>query len=361
MRFLGKRTPDIRDWSVIDMLNAAELTAVVGNGRVIAPAQRNDPALGPLEKLPGTWSNADALDGHGWNMIALPFRKPGRVVLPDEPDDPAAPGLKSDFRLLLNQFNETLTFTFLDKGVPNRGAAEASLFDADQHVAAMQYIQDIKQIAGDDFPPTPDRPDTPKLAAAIHHEPGLFLHLLSKTDGGPDIARLATIPHGDSVLALGNAVETDGGPNFDHAGDFSPLPIGVNTDVVNNPYLKPYLHFKQAPFRALFDPTNPLDLLKRAAAASRIKTTTTITFDTSLLTGGISNIPFVVKQANAVSMRAVFWLEELVDPGADGLPQFQLQYAQRVLLSFFPAGDPKIGEIQWPHISINTMKLTARP
>jgi hypothetical protein len=35
----------------------------------------------------------------------------------------------------------------------------------------------VEQIAAEDMPPTPNRPDTPKAAAAIHHEPGLFLHL----------------------------------------------------------------------------------------------------------------------------------------------------------------------------------------
>jgi hypothetical protein len=65
-------------------------------------------------------------------------------------------------------------------------------------------------------------------------------------------------------------------------------------------------------------------------------------------TGGIHNIPFVVKQANASRMRAVFWIEELTDPDAQGNPQFMLQYAQRVLLDFFPLGGPTVGLIRWP-------------
>jgi hypothetical protein len=149
-------------------------------------------------------------------------------------------------------------------------------------------------------------------------------------------------------------------PNFDLIGDFSPLPLGVDADVDNNPYLAPYKHFKNNPFKGLFDPTDPLALLRAAIQGIGIKATTVLTLDTSLATGGISNIPFIVRQANASLMRAVFWIEELTDLDAQGNPQFMLQYAQRVLLDFFPIGDQNVGRIRWPHISINTMKLVAR-
>ena len=336
------------------MLDATLLSNAVAAGRIIEQAQPGDPALGPLTQLPGTWENAGDLAGHGWNMIALPYKLPGNVVNPNVPDQ------RSDFRLLLNQFNEKLIFSQVDKNVPNRGAAIANIFDADQHLAALQYIQHIVQIAAVDFPVTADNPDRPKGSAAIHHEPGLFLHLFSRTGGGPDIARLATIPHGDAVLALGNGVMSDGPPDFENVGDFLPLPSGVTPDVENNPYLEPYKKFKLAKFKNLFDPTNPLELLKGAVKDIKIKRTTTITLDTTLATGGIHNIPFVVKQANATSMRAIFWIEELADK-----PEIWLQYAQKVMLDFFPIGgpfgDPDIGRIRWPHISINTMRLTARP
>jgi hypothetical protein len=330
------------------MLAQAQLKAIIGAGRRITKAVQGDPALGDLAGLPGTWQNLPNFPAHGWNMIALPFKEPGKQIT----------GVSSDFRLLLNQFNETLTFSTVDNGVPNRGAAISELFDQDQHLAALQYVQSIDQVAAVDSPATSNTPDTPKGPATIHHEPGLFLHLLSETDGGPDIARLATIPHGDAVLALGSGITIKGPPDFDRVGDFSPLPIGVDADVDNNPYLAPYKQFRANPFQGLFDPTNPLALLKGAAQKLNIKTTTILTLDTALLTGGISNIPFVVKQANATSMRAIFWVEELENPDTEGRPQFILQYAQRVLLEFFPAGgSSSVGLIKWPHISINTMQL----
>jgi hypothetical protein len=76
-----------------------------------------DLALGDLAQLPGTWQNADNLVGHGWNMIALPYKTPGRTLNPDAPDHQ-----NSDFRLLQNQFNETLEFSIVE-GVPNRGVS----------------------------------------------------------------------------------------------------------------------------------------------------------------------------------------------------------------------------------------------
>jgi hypothetical protein len=334
------------------MLSSELLKGVIANGRIIEAAVQGDPALGPLAQLPGVWKNADNLVGHGWNMIALPYKEPGKAVNPNTPDQ------NSTFRLLLNQFNETLEFSIVDKGVPNRGAATANVFDVDQHIAALQYLQSIEQIAAIDFPATPNTPDTPKATAPIHREPGLFLHLLSQTAGGPELARLGTVPHGDAVLALGYGVVTNGPPSFNNIGDFSPLPLGVNPDVDRDPYLAPYKKFRDAPFKGLFNPVDPLDLLKKAIAGLAIKQTTVITFDTTLATGGISNIPFVVKQANATSMRAVFWIEELAAPGPNGKTQFILQYAQRVLLDFFPAGGSGGALIRWPHISINTMKLT---
>jgi hypothetical protein len=332
------------------MLSRAQLRSIVAAGRTVSAARRDDPALGPLGLLPGTWANLPALPGRGWNMIALPLVQPGQTVVPPQP---------SDYRLLLSQANETLVFSTVDKGVPNRGAAQAALFDADQHVTALQYIQHVEQIAAADSPATPDTPDTPKKKAAIHHEPGLFLQFLSQTDGGPDIARLATIPHGDSVLALGHGVTTDGPPTFDNIGDFTPLPIGVTPDVDNNPYLAPYKAFRDAPFLNLFNPVDPLALLK-GGVPNNVKRTTTITVDTTLSTGAISNIPFVAKQANATSMRAVFWIEELDAAPVNGIPQIVLQYAQRVILEFFPARGGS-GLIKWPHISINTMRLVALP
>ena len=215
----------------------------------------------------------------------------------------------------------------------------------------MQYIQDVTQVASKDSINTPNSPDTPTGTAAIHHEPGLFLHLGAPVSSDAakavfDIGRMATIPHGDSVLAMGSSTIIGGAnpvPNFDAPvlGDYSALPIGDNPRDLTNPYLKAYTDFHNAPFKGSvtapgfpgFDPTDPKNLLKIAIQGQAFKSITAIILDTEH-DGGIVNIPFIVEQASATEMRAVFWIEEFSDSTL-AKPHFQLQYLQRVVLEFF--------------------------
>jgi hypothetical protein len=356
------------------MLTGEVLRNFVTAGRVIHPSTAADhghPALGVLRELPGKWVNAHGFEGHAWNMIALPFGTPGSL---------------GDFRLLLNQANETLNFDLVDLGVPNRGANHQ-----DQHVAALRYLQALDQVAAIDgasnaqggviVPATPDTNDTPKgdllhpgpgvppgSKVGIHREPGIFLHLSNLTgaggditQSGPDLARLASIPHGDTLLAMGNggaAAPTPGAPDLTNAALktlFNPLPIGVGTQDLANVYFGPYAHFTQNPFKGIFSATDPLAVLdgaiSRALPGSRIIETTTFSVD-SQLNGGIHNIPFVISQAAAASTTAIFWVQKV--ESAQGI-RFVLQYAQLVLLEFFSRPDGQPGRIQWPHISVNTL------
>jgi hypothetical protein len=312
--------------------------------RSIYPAKQGDEALGPLTLLPGTWKNVPNLPGRGWNMIALPFA--------------TEPGSPFNFRLLVNQYNEELKFTLVDKAIPNRGIKRNGVtVDSDQFLVALDYEQTISQLAADDFPKS-GKAGKPGLA--IHHEPGLWLYMSNEVTDGLDVARLATIPHGDSVLALGKSSKSDGPsaiPKIDG------LPEGVGQDL-NNPYLAPYKHFHDSPFKGIitasdfpgFDPTLPHLLLEAANQGVNIVKTTTLEVDTTNPSGGIVNIPFVVKQANAASMKSTFWIQELADKDIHGKPKLRLQYAQVVLLDFFPRRDGLPGPIRWPHVSINTME-----
>ena len=73
-------------------------------------------------------------------MIALPF-----VTEP--------PPAGFNYRLLMNQYNEELKFTLVDKGVPNRGIPRnGAATEPDQFVVTLDYQQSITQIAADDFP-----------------------------------------------------------------------------------------------------------------------------------------------------------------------------------------------------------------
>ena len=78
--------------------------------------------------------------------------------------------------------------------------------------------------------------------------------------------------------------------------------------------------------------------------------------DTTVETGGINNVPFVVKQANASEMKSTFFIQELAETDALGNPKLRLQYVQVVQLDFFPRFDGGPGRIKWPHVSINTLE-----
>jgi len=219
-------------------------------------------------------------------------------------------------------------------------------------------------VAAEDFPVSGDAGNP---GQGIHHEPGLFLFMTNETSENLDIARLATVPHGDSVLALGKSGQTNGAPNINAVNG---LPIGVSQDLNANPYLAPYKKYHDNPFKGNvpgafpgFDPTQPHLLLELANQGVNIVKTTVLPLDTDAqtmnqgeLAGGVLNIPFIVKQANAAAMKSTFWIQELADKDQNGDPKLRLQYLQVVMLDFFPRRDGQPGAIRWPHVSINTLE-----
>jgi hypothetical protein len=74
--------------------------------------------------------------------------------------------------------------------------------------------------------------------------------------------------------------------------------------------------------------------------------------------GGIENIPFLVTNADAATMFATFWIEEIEGPTADS-NFLQLQYVQTVLLNF-PLLKPPAPPVplSWPHVSVATLRKT---
>ena len=296
--------------------------------RKVSLAETGDPELGPLQLLPGKWQS---LPGRGWNMIALPFA--GDL----------------GYRLLVNQYDEELTFGLVDKAVPNRGIGitNGQTDETDQFIVTLDYTQVVTQIAADDFPQSGDAGNP---GAVIHHEPGLWLHMKNETTNGLDIARLASIPHGNAALGLGKSQQVDGAPTIP---EINGLPLGVSHDL-NSPYLAPYKHFHDNLFQNLFDPTQPNALLNEALKGLNVKRTTVLEVDTTVQDAGVRNIPFVVKQADADSMKSTFWVMEVED--AEGKTELMLQYSQVVSIDFFERKDGVAGKIRWPHVSINTLK-----
>ncbi|QDU42865.1 hypothetical protein Mal52_13340 [Symmachiella dynata] len=314
--------------------------------RTIAPAKSGDDELGPLQLLPGVWKNLPNLPGRGWNLIALPFASPDHDL---------------NYRLLMNQYNEVLRFTTVDKAVPNRGLTDDDpRQNIDQLIVTLDYEQKIVQVAAEDFPDS-GLAGLPGLA--IHHEPGLFLHMSNADTDGVNIGRLATIPHGNSALGLGRFDEDvhkhDGPPRI--PDEVHAFPIGVEQDI-NRDYLLPYKHFNENLFENLFDPMDTSRLLQKANAGANILRTTELHLDTDILAGGIVNIPFIETQADATKMESTFWIQELEEKDEDGEHKLRLQYLQIVMLDFFerPPGQGE-GLIRWPHISINTMERVEKP
>ena len=321
------------------------------------------PDLGPLEQLPGVWIG----QGTGWNMIALPFH--------NAPSPPA--GFK--FRVLMNQYDEELRFTFVDDDVPNRGLVRPGGGDPDQFVVTLDYQQKIAQVVAE------DRPDSDGLAGLaglpIHHEPGLWLYEKNRKSKDDQIkgnevsevdihvARLASIPHGNSVLALGTSEVHDGMPTIPPV---SGLPSGRFEDVLtpgydfgSDPYLEPYKHYIDTPFMGNvtapgfpgFSPADMNQILRFANQGVNVVRTTTLTVDTDRKSGGITNAPFSAREAEPVSMKSTFWIQELDEKDETGKPRLRLQYSQVVMLHFFhPREDDFPGRAVWPHISIATLE-----
>ena len=299
--------------------------------------------LGPLAQLPGTWEGKST----GWNMIALPFK--------DAPDPANTP-----FRILMNQYDETLSFAFVDDNVPNRGIA------VDQRVATIDYQQQIAQTVAEDFPPS-DQAGGPGLP--IHHEPGLFIWVKDNETDDIDIARLASIPHGNSLLALGESSVHEAMPEIP---PMNSLPFGRFEDLSTpgydfnfDPYLSPYKHFIDNPFMGSvsgvpgfpgFSPADMTAILRFANQGVDIVRTTRLSLDTKRNTGGVHNMPFTTREAEPVSMASTFWIQEVADKRYKSGYRLRMQYAQVVMLDFFrPRQDQQPGRAQWPHISINTL------
>ena len=327
--------------------------------RTFDPAATKAKDLGPLTLLPGLWKNVETAgsktDSRGWNLIALPFAQDGHPP----------------YRVLMNQYNEELRFTFVDDKVPNRGI-DFPPTTADQFLITLDYQQAIKQKKAADDAGTPLAGD-PNLP--IHHEPGLFLHMLNQLTDEIDVARLATIPHGNSCALLGKSRSYDGPPqNIDTSSGFpegalTPQEINAGVtidqavDAAAQPtdYLHPYKHFTDTPFEGIFSVKTPFDTLKGALSLISVNRTTELRMTTELQMAGIRNIPFIERQADANLMRSVFYIMELNENGPDGKPKLALAYTQFIFLDFFRRRDGEAGLIRWPHISINLMEKVAEP
>ncbi|WP_199555277.1 heme-binding protein [Sandaracinobacteroides hominis] len=372
------------------VMSAALVAEMAAEGRKIFVAQPDDPKLGPLQWLPGNWVNTEELKGQGFNMMALPFGDAG----------------ENGYRLLMNQYDETLSFIIADEGVPNRGV-DANGAVADQIAVALSYIQKITQISSEDAYVVSARGKTETIfgnskisekfdGKGIHHEPGLWMYMTNLTIQDEfsgqeiDIARMGSIPHGNSFIAVGSAEQLEpnssglvpringvvigGGHDPDERALDPILVAGTNTIRID--YFGPFRYFHQNPFKGTvaiqgFDGMDPVDPTRLLAVTlestlkriGTIKNVIRLSVDSTKDHAGIhrvgnpsiGNTPFITRQADTTAMNSTFTLYEIED-AASGQPRYFMQYAQNVILDFINRPDGHPGRARWPHVSINTLE-----
>ena len=279
-----------------------------GDGvRVGAPVAETDLELGPLVELPGTWT------GSGFNLIARPDKQENMP-----------------FFLELNATREILSFTPISGAIPNRGSAQDDI-----SFLGLTYVQQVNDS---------------ETNGGLHIEPGIWINVpeTSVPPSGPTVVRMATIPHGNALLAQGvsSGTANNGAPTIPTVNslpvrvDHKPLPLG---------YTDPFLNASPPPGidpRAVTNPSVVLEdvLATQKAAGLEVVSNVAIVISTAPA-GGIENMPFLVANANATSMTALFWIETVKRP--DNTTFLQFQYLQIVTLEFL--------EINWPHIQVATL------
>ncbi len=257
--------------------------------------------LGPLAKLPGAWV------GNGFNLIARPDKQHDNV-----------------FFLELDATKEQLEFTPISGPIPNRGFKQGDI-----SFLGLTYLQRVSDAVTN---------------GGLHIEPGIWLSVPATTAPSAEasVVRLATVPHGNSLLAQGQAFVVDGGPRIDPVSS-RPIEVKSPSPLNLEGYLEPYENPVLPPGIPEGAVENPNVVLTEAIKGQTITETVVLRISTES-SGGIENIPFLVENADAVSMEAIFWIETVQLEGGTLL---QLQYMQKVMLRF--------DNIDWPHISVATL------
>jgi hypothetical protein len=264
-------------------------------------AQQTADDLGDLADLVGTWIGSE-----GWELIAVPDTNPQG---------------EEDFKLILRPYVEVVTFRPIGGPVPNRGGPAGNMC-----IYGLMYDMRI----------------TDKLTGEpLHLENGMWLNAGTLGEPTP-ISRTAAIPHGDALLALGTSSTAPGPPEIN-----TPTAIPDIGPEIRAGYTDPYMN-TGTPFIT----SDPGEVLREAIKEVKVGQTTTLSVSTAN-SGGIINIPFVDKNANATEFACNYWIETLDTPD---VPVQQLQYWQQTNIEFLPQFGNPSQLIMWPHVNVNTLR-----
>lgn len=271
--------------------------------------------LGPLQDLPGYW------EGVGFSLIARPNFSGGNP---------------NKIFLQLNLLRETLEFSVIGSPVFNRGSQQGDIT-----IYGLNYMHRVTDAT---------------TGGPLHNEPGQFLYIPAtdapKSDAS--IARQGSIPHGNAFCAVGfsEIAVFQGLPDIPPANTI-PFKIGDAPPAAGSK--NPYCEFdlsKPNPFRTDNLPpeitqalvNDPNQMLRDALQGQNLKKIVRL-ITTTPPNGGISNIPFIVTNADTVSLESVFAIETVQSPNGDYY--LQLQYSQTALLNF--------NGFSFPHVTVGTL------
>ncbi len=295
--------------------NGASTANNLSSYRAVPSQQTTAVNLGPLQDLPGFW------EGTGFNLIARPGFSGGNP---------------SGFFLELNLLWETIEFTTIGSPVFNRGSVQEDIT-----IYGVTYLHRVTDAT---------------TGEALHIEPGLWLNIPATTDpqANASIARLATIPHGNAICTVGFAEDVvfDKLPTIPPANTV-PFKIGSQAPPpgTRNPFpeydLSVDTRFRTVPAsagitQAVIDDPN---VVLREALEGHTLTHITRLITSTASAGGIDNIPFIVSNADALSLESVFAIETVEGPL--GTEYLQLQYSQTALLN--------LRGLSFPHVTVGTL------
>jgi hypothetical protein len=280
-------------------------------------------AHGGIGNLPGTWT------GTGFNLIWRPHQTGG------------------DHFLQLNLTSESIEFNAIGGPVPNRGLGEPDIA-----IYAIRYLQQIRDA---NFP-------IPEGGGALHIEPGFWLSIPPNNESSEleTLVRAASIPHGTTILAQGSAA-SQSPPQIPAVSTVpfntltqSPNPFPSESTLTTPSALRTNPLPENFPQSLVDDPNSFLTSANALAASKGFTFVEAIAIKVNATNGTtegqealstISNISFLVPNADVGTVTATFWLERVTNP--QGASFLQLQYSQTVMLNF--------NGLSWPHVTVGSL------